>query len=114
MRKRIGFRRHRATFQRYDGSRDSYGQLDTKNDANWDNHAINWPCEYVSTVGGEILRGIMVTEKSTHVLYGNFAFVEDITTEDRVLVNGVKHGINAVLDPDGTRMEMRIELRKEK
>ncbi len=114
MRKRIGYRRHRATFERYDGTRDSYGQLDTKNSNNWDTVALNWPCEYVSTVGGEILRGIMVTDKSTHVIYGNFAYVEGITVEDRVTVNGVLHGINAVLDPDGTRTEMRIELRKEK
>jgi len=71
-------------------------------------------CEFISTVGGEILRGRMVTEKSTHALFGNFAAIEGANVEMRAVINGDNYGITSVSDPEGIRSEMRVELRLEK
>jgi len=113
MRKRIGFRRHSIDIMVHNGTVDSYGQKTYNNPSDWDVFFSGWPCEFISTVGGEILRGRMVTEKSTHAAFGNFAAVEGITTKMRVVHNGHNYGITSVGDPDGTRSEMRVELRKE-
>ena len=114
MRKRIGFRRHRATFYRHNGTVDQYGQPSYNTPSDWDVFIADWPCEFVSTVGGEILRGRMVTEKSTHACFGNFIAVEGLDTEMRAVINGKNYGITSVSDPEGIRMEMRVELRLEK
>ena len=114
MRKRVGFRRHRATFYAHNGNVDQYGQPTYNNDSDWDVFFADWPCEFVSTVGGEILRGRMVTEKSTHALFGNFIAVEGLDNEMRAVVNGNKYGITSVSDPEGIRTEMRVEMRLEK
>ncbi len=113
MRKRIGFRRHIADIYNHNGTRDAVGQLDTKNDSNWVGFAMGWPCEFVSTVGGEIVRGIMVTDKSTHIAFGHFSHVETVNKKMRVKINNEWYGITSIIDPEGIRQEMRIELRKE-
>ncbi len=114
MRKRIGFRRHRATFLRHNGTVDQYGQPTYNTLSDWDTFFADWPCEFVSTVGGEILRGRMVTEKSTHACFGNFSAVEGIDVEMRAVIDGKNYGITSVSDPEGIRTEMRVELRLEK
>lgn len=112
MRKRAGKRIHRATFKRFDGTVDSVGQEMRHVPENWDDVSVSWPCEFVTTVGGEILRGRMVTEKSTHVLFGQFSAVESVDVQDTCVINSQEYGINYIGDPDGLRMEMRVELRK--
>ena len=113
MRKRVGFRRHRADFYDHNGTLDSYGQPTYNTVSDWDTYFAGWPMEFVSTVGGEVLRGRMVTAKSTHAMFGNFSAVESINTKMRVVVNGANYGITSVSDPEGTRTEMRVELRLE-
>lgn len=113
MRKRIGFRRHRATFQAHNGTVDQYGQPTYDTPSDWDTFFPDWPCELVSTVGGEILRGRMVTEKSTHVLFGNFIAVDGLDVKMRAVILGKNYGITSVSDPEGIRTEMRVELRLE-
>lgn len=114
MRKRVGFRRHRATFQVHNGTLDDYGQPTYNNPSDWDVFFADWPCEFVSTVGGEILRGRMVTVKSTHALFGNYIAVEGLNNEMRAVVAGRNYGITSVSDPEGIRTEMRVEMRLEK
>ena len=114
MRKRVGFRRHQATFKSHDGTVDSYGQPTYNTESDWDVFFSGWPCEFISTVGGEILRGRMVTEKSTHACFGNFRAVEGLNTKMRVEINGNNYGITSVSDPEGVRTEMRVEMRLEK
>lgn len=114
MRKRIGFRRHRATFYQHNGTVDDYGQPTYDTASDWVVFFADWPCEFISTVGGEILRGRMVTEKSTHALFGNFAAIEGANVEMRAVINGDNYGITSVSDPEGIRSEMRVELRLEK
>jgi hypothetical protein len=114
IRKRIGMRRYRATFWKHDGTMDDYGQPTYQNDANWDQVGGYWPCELITTVGGEIVRGRMTHEKSTHVLYGEFSGVKDtVDANHRCIIDGKKYGISCILDADGLRMEKRIELRGE-
>ena len=113
IRKRIGFRRHSATFYRHDGSVDSYGQPTYADDSSWTAVSSGWPCELVTTVGGEVLRGRMVTEKTTHVAFGEFFGIGSITVKDRCIIDGVKYGITNTSDPDGISMEIRVELRGE-
>ena len=112
MRKRTGKRIHRADFTRFDGTVDSTGQEMRHVPENWDTIVSGWPCEFVTTVGGEILRGRMVTEKSTHVLFGFFSTVESVESTDTCVINGQEYGINFIGDPEGVRTEMRVELRK--
>ena len=113
MRNRVGHRRHRATFESHNGTVDNYGQPTYDNPTDWDLFMADWPCEKVSTVGGEMLRGRMVTAKSTHALFGNFRALEGVNVKMRVRINGELYGITSAGDPSGDRMEMRVELRKE-
>ena len=113
IRKRIGFRRHLATFYRHNGSVDAYGQPTYSDDSQWTVLSQGWPCELTTTVGGEVLRSRMVTEKTTHVAFGEFYGTDDITVEDRCVIGGVKYGITNISDPDGINMEVRVELRSE-
>lgn len=113
IRKRIGFRRHIATFHRHDGSVDAYGQPTYNDDSTWSVLTQGWPCELTTTVGGEVLRGRMVNEMTTNVAFGEFYGTGDITVEDRCVIAGVKYGITCVADPDGINMEVRIELRRQ-
>lgn len=113
IRKRIGMRRWTASFTRHDGSIDSYGQPTYKNDSDWDVVTQAWPCELITTVGGEIVRGRMTHEKTTHVAYGEFFGTGSLTTKDRCVIDGKNYGISAIIDSDGLQMERRIELRGE-
>lgn len=112
MRKRVGHRRWLATFKRFDGTRDSLGQEMKHVPGNWDVVFQDWPCEFISTVGGQMLRGRMVTEKSTHVLYGHYSAVKDILDTDSCFIDGEEYGITSMFDPEGVMLEMRVELRK--
>jgi len=113
IRKRIGFRRHNATFYRHNGTVDDYGQKTYSDDNQWDVLSQGWPCELVTTVGGEVLRGRMVNEKTTHVAFGEFFGVGSVGVKDRCVINGIKYGITCVSDPDGISMEVRVELLSE-
>ncbi len=113
IRKRIGFRRHTATFYRHNGSVDLYGQPTYSDDTQWAILSQGWPCELTTTVGGEVLRGRMVNEKTTHVAFGEFFGIGEVTVKDRCVISGVKYGITCVSDPDGIQMEVRVELRGE-
>lgn len=111
-RRRVGTRTYIAEIRRHNGTRDDYGQPTYSTPSDYTTLISDWPCEFMSTVGGEIVRGKMITEKSTHVLFGNFAAVEGVNEKDIVVVNGERYGINSIFDQDGLRMEMRVEVRK--
>lgn len=111
-RRRVGIRTYTAEFRRHNGNRDSYGQPTYSTESDYTSLISDWPCEFMSVVGGEVVRGKMITEKSTHVLFGNFAAVEGVNEKDLVVVDGNRYGINSVFDPDGLRMEMRVEIRR--
>jgi len=55
----------------------------------------------------------MVNEKTTHVAFGEFFGIGEVTVKDRCVISGVKYGITCVSDPDGIQMEVRVELRGE-
>ena len=114
MRKRVGFLRHRASFLRHNGTLDSHGQPTYNTPSDWEVFFEDWPCEFVSTVGGEILRGRQVTAKSTHAMFGNYIAVEGIDAKMKVEKDGLTYGITSFSDPEGIRTEMRVELRLEK
>ena len=113
IRKRIGMRRHSATFYAHNGSVDGYGQPTYDNDSDWAVVTSGWPCELITTVGNEVIRGRMTNTKTTHVAYGEFFGAKDVTVKHRCVIDGVKYGITTVLDADGLQMERRIELRGE-
>jgi len=112
-RKRIGQRRWTAVFTRHDGTVDALNRPTYETDGDWDVVGNTWPCEVVTTVGGEVLRGRMVNEKTTHVAFGEFYGAADITVRDRCTIDGKKYGIVAIIDTDGLQSERRIELRGE-
>lgn len=109
-------RRYSATFWNHNGATDSMGQKDYQSESNWVQLDAGgyWPCEFITTVGNEVVRGRMTQEKTTHVLYGEFSGVPDgVTTKSKVKIDGQDYGITCILDADGLRMEKRIELRGE-
>lgn len=112
-RRTIGNRNYTAEFQRHDGTVDDYGNPTYDVAGDWDAVISDWPCELITTVGGEIIRGKMTMEKSTHVLYGYYASVASVDVQCRVLIDGNYYGITAgPIDPDGRRMEARLEVRR--
>ena len=113
IRKRIGMRRWTASFYQHNGNVDSYGQLTYSNESDWSLVSSGWPCELITTVGGEVIRGRMTNEKTTHVAYGEFFGSDGVTTKHRCVINGVRYGVTCVIDQDGLQMERRIELRGE-
>lgn len=113
IRKRIGMRRWTANFYAHNGNVDSYGQPTYQNPNDWSLVSSGWPCELITTVGGEVIRGRMTNAKSTHVAYGEFFGSEGVTPKHRCEINGVKYGVTCVIDQDGLQMERRIELRGE-
>ena len=113
IRKRIGMRRHKATFTAHNGSVDSYGQPTYDDPSQWTEVVSGWPCELITTVGGEVIRGRMTNAKTTHVAYGEFFGAKDVTPKHRCVIDGVSYGVTCVIDADGLQMERRIELRGE-
>ena len=112
-RKRIGMRRWNAVFWRHDGTLDDYGQPTYDIDNDWAVTGGTWPLELVSTVGGEVLRGRQVNEKTTHVAFGEFFGTSGIVVTDRCVINGNRYGITNMSDSDGLQTERRVELRGE-
>ena len=106
VRKRYGQRRHTAQFQRHNGSQYETGNPTYDVPNHWDTIIPDWPCELLSTSGGEMLRG-------RHVLFGEYFGAEGVTADMRVIVGGQTLGIVAAYDPDGTSMEMRVEAKQE-
>ena len=100
MRKRVGNRRHLATFSQHNGSTDTAGQPTYANAADWTTVLGEWPCELLQTSGGEVLRGRQVTAQTTHVFFGDFMGSEAEPTY-RIIVSGRNYSIVSVLDPDG-------------
>lgn len=113
IRKRIGMRRWFASFYAHNGNVDSYGQFTYSNPSDWNLVSEKWPCELITTVGGEVIRGRMTNAKSTHVAYGEFFGSDAVTPKMRCKVNGKDYGVTCVIDQDGLQMERRIELRGE-
>ena len=107
------FRRWTADFEQHDGTTDTEGipTYDTAGD--WDTVLSGWPCQLLSTQGGETLRGSQVTSETTDVLIGDYGGAESLTTDMRCVVNGKTYEIVSVRDIIGTRHEMRIELKRE-
>lgn len=113
IRKRIGMRRWIANFYQHNGSVDSYGQRTYSVSSDWDLVLSKWPCELITTVGGEVIRGRMTNAKTTHVTYGEFYGSGSVTPKMRCTIDGKDYGVTCVIDQDGLQMERRIELRGE-
>ena len=113
MRKRVGFRISTAAFTRHNGNVDANGTptYDSPND--WVAVQGPWPCELVTTTGGEVLRGKQVSATTTHAAFGERFGSQDLTPQDRVTIAGQVFGIVAVIDADGMNRETRLELRRQ-
>ena len=107
-RERCGARRYRADVKQHDGTVDLHGQPSTLATA-WTTVVAQWPCEVLTTAGGEILRGKQVSAQTTHVFYGDFVGGDEVTPDMKVTVNGVDYHVLSALDMDGQRREIRVE-----
>ena len=112
-RKRIGFRNRYVSFLRHNGNVDASGNPTYSTPDDWYLVARGWPAEVLNTSGGEVIRGRQVTAETTHVLYGEWSYVQEISPRDRITFNGVTLEIVSVTDPEGLRYEMRIEAKRE-
>jgi hypothetical protein len=112
-RQRIGNRRHVASFSRHNGNQDQTGAPTYGVDSDWSSIIADWPCEMLTTGGGELLRGRQVTSSTTHVLIGDYYGADHVLATDRVLINGLTLEVVLAIDPDGDNVEMRIECKRE-
>jgi SPP1 family predicted phage head-tail adaptor len=108
-RDRIGSRRHRATFSSYTEEQDYHGNPNYAAET----FREDVPVEMLSTSGGERIRGRQVTAETTHVMYSDYYNLEGVTAQMQALVGGVLYHVVSVLDMDGDRREIRVELKRE-
>ena len=113
-RKRYGARRHNAKFSKHNADADQHGQPLYSEPLDWATTISAWPCELVTTRGGEVLRGRQVTERTTHVLFGEYFGAATATVDQRVEIAGQTYAITAAYDADGLSQEMRVELRQQR
>lgn len=113
-RKRYGKRRYTATFSQHNGKRDSHGNPTVDIPTDWTPVLAGWPCEKLTTRGGETVRGKQVTAQTTHVLFGEFFGANGVNAEMRVMIPGEPNmSVVAAYDPEGTQTEIRIEAKVE-
>ena len=106
-------RRYRADIEQHDGTTDAHGMPTLQTAADWDVKVSKWPCEKVAVSAGERIRGRQVSDQTSLILFGDFAAVEDVTPKMHAVIDGTTYGIISVVDVDGDRREMRIELKLE-
>lgn len=117
--RRIGNRRHVAKVTRHNGNTDSHGNPTYEISADWTILISAWPCEMLSTGGGEVIRGRQVAAETSHVLFGEYSGGRKIDPDCRVEVfdpaagKQVVYGVVSSYDVEGDRREMRVELRRE-
>ena len=109
----VGARQHTAIFTRHNGTVDAAGNPTYSVANDWLPINAGWPCERVAVTGGETLRGRQVTAETTHVLFGWWNSVKDITAADQVQIAGLTYSIVSVLDADGDNMTARIQCKRE-
>ena len=109
-RQRVGYRNHRATFMSPVKTLDSIGQ----EQVTWATSVESWPCEVLTTVSGEVIRGRQTRTNTTKVLYGNYSAVKSVTTDMQCIISGVTYNVNSVMEQGGNQFEMRIELKESK
>jgi len=112
-RNRRGGWQHVASFSQHNGRVNEHNLPTVANPGDWRVVVREYPCEVLSTSGGETIRGRQVTAYTTHVLFGDYFAARNIKPDMRVKVKGMKLNIVSVLDPDGDQFEMRIECKAE-
>jgi len=108
-----GKRRHTAVIQKHNGNTDDYSQPTYKVEADWDTVIKGWPCQFQTTSGGEFLRGRQVTAQTTHVLWGDYSAVRNVTPDMRIKISGLVLGILDASDLFGDQREMSIDAKRE-
>lgn len=111
---RIGPRRYRADVTQHDGTVDGHGQPTYTTSGDWDTVVSAWPCELLTTTGGETLRGVQVSAQTTHVFKGDHvAGGSSIAPDMRLTVDGVVYSVVAAYDRDGMRRETWVEAKRQ-
>ncbi len=100
---RAGKLRHRIKIEQNTPTADAAGQLRPS----WQAVHEDVPAEVLGVAGGERVRGVNVQTTTTHVI--RIRYCGDISTEMRVVHDGLAMNITRVADPDGTRREEIIE-----
>ncbi len=112
-RQRIGSRRHVASAKQHNQTQDEHGNPTYSTDDDWSTIVEGWPCELLTTRGGEVIRGRQVSESTTHVLFGEYFGGKDITADMVVTVDAVDYAVVTGFDPDGDKREFRVEVKRE-
>ena len=105
---------YQASIQRHNGNQDALGASTYDNPADWDAIVSGWPCELLTTAGGESLRGRTVTASTTHVFTGDYWSTEaaDVGPDCRVIIRGKTYSILKVWQPDGLNSQQFIEAKQ--
>ncbi len=109
---RVGQRRDNAVFEKHNGNTDDYGTPTYTIDSDWD-RVLSWPCQFAGAKGGEFLRGRQISAESTHILYGDYSAVRDVSPDMRIKVRGLTLGILDVTDLFGDMREMVVDAKRE-
>lgn len=94
--------RHRITIQARTDTQDGFGQPV----ASWTNYLLNEPAEKRDLSGRELIAAQAVHSETTTEFV--IRYKAGIDAKARVLFEGVKYTLNAVLDPDGRRRMLRL------
>ena len=97
----------------HDGTVDIHGEPTLSDPTDWRAVITDWPIEMLAVSGGESLRGRQVSDGTTHVLFGGYSGGRAITPEMQCVINGELYEIVSVLDVEGDRQELRVEVKKE-
>lgn len=94
--------RHRITIQTRTDTQDGFGQPV----ASWTNYLLNEPAEKRDLSGRELIAAQAVHSETTTEFV--IRYKAGIDAKARILFEGVKYTLNAVLDPDGRRRMLRL------
>lgn len=94
--------RHRITIQTRTDTQDGFGQPV----ASWTNYLLNEQAEKRDLSGRELIAAQAVHSETTTEFV--IRYKAGIDAKARILFEGVKYTLNAVLDPDGRRRMLRL------
>ena len=106
----IGQRYSLATFQRFAGQVDAFGQRAYQNDKDWADALIDWPCQRLDQSGAESTRGSQTTATETLQFEGDPypLITEGIDTTCRIVCDGVRYAITAIHGMNVTSLSCHV------
>ncbi len=107
-----GGRNYVAHFEEHNGQQDEHGNPTYSNDRHWRRVVSGWWCDVQTTTGGETPSGRSMSTTTTHVLVGEYYGAQNVQPNHRCFINGDQYEVVSVMDRDGLRRDMQIEVKR--